>query len=345
MGMARKYSSRKGSKIEPAVQTMTFKFDVPAQGGISSYIDLSQCASMLNRRFYRQGINWAVAGFKLASTPGQGFVTIAKLPNTWVLSNAWTKSFKAWQKMNNAALAENESVRPKFLDFKIYADAGHHTAGFTGNLLPYQTGPVAGPMTPGEWESSKIHVPYAGGGTPPGSVQELEMVAVGESFPGVSPITGANAVSLIEGYAASRALPNVVDPNVPGDNDDTSGTTPENWLSALFNEGTQQNAQVLTDMDLENNIAPYPFEGDGAHTDTMYPGGANYNSGLQIHDIEAVSNTTIGGTTRLKGGNFPCGLVNVVVTNTSNALQQYTMTIDLIPGNHRGYLCEPMGDM
>jgi hypothetical protein len=38
--------------------------------------------------------------------------------------------------MNREALAETESVAPKFLDFKVYADADHHEAGFAANLLP-----------------------------------------------------------------------------------------------------------------------------------------------------------------------------------------------------------------
>ena len=134
--MAKRNYSKKGRKIEPSVQTIVLSSSVVDPGTTGTfYCDLSQCASLLNRRFYRQGINWAVAGIKIL-TEGTGSITISKLPNTWVLSNAWTKSFKAWQKMNNEALAESESVRPKFLDFKIYADADHHALGYGQNLLP-----------------------------------------------------------------------------------------------------------------------------------------------------------------------------------------------------------------
>ena len=76
----------------------------------------------------------------------------------------------------------------------------------------------------------------------------------------------------------------------------------------------------------------------------MYPGGANQLSGLQIHDLENVTSTTIGGTTRLKGGNFPCGLVKISASNWSQ-VSTVTLIIDLIPGHHRGYLCEPMTEM
>jgi hypothetical protein len=312
--------------------TLTFNYDVNANP--NAFIDLSQVASLVNRRFYRQGINWAVAGFKVLTT-GTGQIQISKLPNTWVMSNSWEKSFRAWQRMNNEALAESESLRPKFLDFKIYADANHHQLGFDANLLPVSSG--LGVFTPGEWESSKLVIPNSGPPFTTGSVAGFELVAVGANNPGASAATGFDAKSLIEGYAASRALPDVVDPNVPLDADDYD----ENWMLALFNDGTRQDAEVVIDMTTENNIAPYPFEGSPGIIDTHYPNGANQGPGLQIHDVELVTATTIGGTTRLKGGNFPCGLVNIASTIQG----QITLQIDLVPGNHRGYLCEPMTEM
>ena len=155
----RKYSTKKRmNKIEPAVLTVPMNFQIPASAVTSNYVDLSQVASLLNRRFYRQGINWAVAGFKfLTSGSAIGSIQIQKLPNTWVMSNAWEKGFRVWQAMNNKALEESASVRPKFLDFKIYADFDHAVSGVGANLLPLSgTGAIA---TPGEWEMSKYAQP------------------------------------------------------------------------------------------------------------------------------------------------------------------------------------------
>jgi len=343
--MARRKSTR-GSKIQPAVQTFTFGFTASGGGAVTSnYIDLSQVASLMNRRFYRQGINWAVAGFKfLSASTFAGQISVNKLPNTWVMSNAWEKSFRTWTKMNNEALAETESVRPKFLDFKIYADASHHAAGFGANLLPISVNDhlAAGLALPGEWSPSKVSIPL---GTPadPTASAERELIAVGASYPG-NGASGLNAVSLIEGYAASRGLPNIADPNTPDDAADSVGNTPENWISAVFNEGNDQSSDVLEILIDENNIAPYPFENDGVHVDTMYPGGVNQLSGLQIHSIETVTGTTIGGVSRVKGGNFPCGLISIDALNEGDSAG-IIVQIDLVPGNHRGYLCEPMTEM
>jgi hypothetical protein len=337
MGMAkRKYSKR--SKIEPAVMTLTFA--TPGSGAARSYIDLSQVASLVNRRFYRQGINWAVAGFKVASQR-TGAVNIFKVPNTWVLSNAWEKSMRTWMKMNREALAQTESVRPKFLDFKIYADDTHHKAGYAANLLPLDSAGNA--ATPGEWKPSMIS--YPDNTTSTGITREAEFIAVGSSYNGAG-ASGEQAVSMIEGYAASRGLPNVLDPNTPDDAADAAGSFPENWMAAIFNEGTDQIEEVLEDLINDNNIAPYPFENDGVNLDTMYPGGANQLSALEWHDFVQIyeSNATNGiGIQRLKGGNFPCGLVCVDWTPDESA--NLIIQIDLVPGNHRGYLCEPMTEM
>ena len=339
MGMAkRKYSSK--SKIEPAVLTLPF---VLPDGAATSTIDLSQVASLVNRRFYRQGINWAVAGFKVIS-PGNatGSMSIAQLPNTWVMSNAWEKGMRSWTKMNREALAESPSVRPKFLDFKIYADDTHHSAGYDANLLPIDF--AGAPATAGEWEPSKFLIPDSTSAS--GAVYSREAVAVGANYPGAG-ASGLNAISLIEGYAASRGLPNILDPNTPDDAGNADGAVPQNWMSALFNDGTSQTEEVLEDMIAENNEAPYPFENGtnpagGTFTDTMYPGGANQLATLQYHDSAIISATTIGGVTTLKGGNFPCGLIRIAsVIDTPGTILQ----VNLVPGNHRGYLCEPMTEM
>ncbi len=336
-------------KIEPAVQTLNFFFSVPKASTTNATIDLSQCASLVNRRFYRQGINWAVSGVKVlndSAGPLDGSITIQKLPETWVMSNSWEKGFRAWQQMNNEALQESESIRPRFLDFKVYADTLHHTAGFGANLLPISS---VGAFAPGEWESSKIAVPTSG---TTGNATDFEVISVGPSFPGAG-VTTLDAVSLIEGYAASRGLPNVLDPNAPSDAEDVGPTgTPENWIGALKNEGTDQDKDILDRMvgtAAENNIAPYPFENDGVNTDTQYPNGANQGTGLQVHDTEYITGTTVGGTSRLKGGMFPCGLVRLVAVNNSPAqggdTLNFTVQLDLVPGSHRGYLCEPMTEM
>lgn len=338
-------------KIQPSELTVTVRSPFMNAGTSEAfYCDLSQIASLVNRRFYRQGLNWAVAGFKFLVGPGTiGYVNVQRLPNSWIMSNSWEKGMRNWLRMVNEATDESPSVKPRFMDFKVYADAEHHAKGFAGNLLPAN---AAGTATEGEWESSKIIIPDT---TLVGGTRTREVIATGDNYPGGSPVTGLNAVSLIEGYANSRALPNIVDPNVPDDMALTTGLAPENWLSAIFNEGTDQTEDVLEDAINENNQAPYPFEnGIDPNTglpfaDTMYPGGKNQLTGVMIHDQVSYSASTVGGQAFGKGGNFPCGLIKFTRTippaEEGGQAHDLIIQIDLVPGHHRGYMCQDMKDM
>lgn len=328
----RKARIPQGKKIQPAVKTMAF--NLPVLG--NSTIDLSQCASILNRRFYRQGLNWAVASFTFF-TQGNGSINIAKIPDTWVASNAWVKGFAAWNELNDRALAEVESIKPKFTDFKVFMDDVHHASGIAGNMLPVDAS--GNPAGVGEWDMSSMIIPNQAA---PGGSLDFEIVWTGANYPGAG-ASGKNAVSLVEGYAASRALPDIRDPNAPADAADTTGTTPENWISAIDNESSSQVDRVLTDLVDENNIAPYPFENDGTATDTQYPGGANQLPGLEVHDTLLVTGTTIGGKTTSHGSNFLGGLIRVDTAIDSG--ESVGMLVHLVPGPHRGYMCQKMQDV
>ena len=150
--------------MEPAVTTIYLETDAVAENTSESfYVDLSQVASLVNRRFYRQGINWVVGAIKIFSGVA-GTVTCMKLPQTWMMRNAYVKGMAHWMKMSNEALEETESIRPRFMDFKIYADKDHHLKGFAANLLPktFEVDNAAPPglvkltASPGEWEPSSI---------------------------------------------------------------------------------------------------------------------------------------------------------------------------------------------
>ncbi len=329
----RKARIPQGKKLQPSVKTMRFFLT----RGASQYIDLSQCASLMNRRFYRQGLNWAVAGFSLFTDTGTGEFVVYKIPDTWVASNAWEKGFHTWNELNDRALEEVESIKPKFTDFKVYMDGTHHAAGSGANLIPLDE--AGNPYTQGEWDYSSIVIPNQAA---PGSSLDFDIIWTGGNYPGVSPATGKNAVSLIEGYAASRALPDITDPNAPADAADTTGTTPENWISSIDNESSSQVDRVITDM-LEDNIrAPYPYENDGTATDTQYPGGANQAPGPEVHDAVFITATTVGGKTSIPGSNFQGGLIKVANTiNDGNIV----LLVHLVPGPHRGYMCQKMQDV
>ena len=109
----------------------------------------------------------------------------------------------------------------------------------------------------------------------------------------------------------------------------------QNWLRQMFDVGNDTSEITDNATDRNDNL-PYP--------QVDYPGGEVQAPTLQTHDFSFITTSTIGGTTRLKGGNFPCGLMRfdwIPSDTTSNIRIQ----IDLVPGTHRGYLCEPMTEM
>jgi len=354
--MAKRSVVHKPKKLQPAELTFNFRLPTHSEVGNSRQnLDLSQVASLLNRRFYRQGLAWAVAGFTLhtnALASQIGSFTVRKLPTTWVMSNAWEKGFRTWKKMNDDALEGTESVRPRFMDFKIYADTAHHQNGFENNMLPFVKD-SAGAFhiaDPGEWEASTMEIPDNLSGT--GASQHREIIAVGANYPGASVNTGLNAVSLVEGYSNSRSLPAVNDPHSPVESSDVDGSQPQNWIAAVSNEGIQQTEDVLEALTTENNQAPYPFEGgeippgSGAHwAGTQYPAGPDQLPSLVMHDQVSVSvepQSFSHSRRTIPGGVFPCGLIQF---SYSSALNNAILQVHLVPGEHRGYMAKPMTDL
>lgn len=325
---------RTSTNIQPAVMTITSSTPTVGAGATGSfYMDLSQVASLLNRRFYRQGLNWAVAGFKMITATGvSGLVTIKQLGNTWVISNSWEKAFRAWNKQQMESVEDSgaESAVARFRDFKIHADPEHVTAGFANNLLPFDGQlPIAQPYAVGEWESSLIVVPNSvDDGT--GSIvepREWKLHMCGTNFHSAVPL---GSRGIIEGYADSRAYPQSPDPVSPA----VDGTN--NWLARMFDVGADI-SEILDNATDRNDNLPYP--------QVDYPGGETQAPTMQIHDIVGISGTSIGNMSRAKGGNFPCGLVRIDFQNTGDLAGNLALQIDLVPGNHRGYLAEPMTEM
>lgn len=305
-------------KIEPAVKTI--QFTLPGDTTYS-YIDLSECASIVNRRFYRQGLNWAVAGFTIiASDLDSGRVTINRLPSTWCVSNAWEKMFRAWKRQQDEALEDGtqESVKARYNDFKIYMDQAHFDAGSAANLTPVGSVPL--PYLEGEWNYSQVVVPNhpsTGSGN-----WEPYLQMLGGQPAGTDPAS----IGLIDAYANSRSVPQSPDPSVPTG----VSTGGENVLKRIFDVGGD-NDQVLDNVIEKNDELPYDQE--------VYPG----QTGDQSENVGVMqfTNTSIGSMSRIKGGSFPCGLIQIQGSLTQDAV----LYVHLVPGSHRGYLCEPMTEM
>jgi len=324
--MARR-KARKGAKIQPAVKSLFFG-SVPVG---TSYIDLSLAASIVNRRFYRQGLNWAVAGFTFHTTQGNaGRCFINKIPDTWISSNAWHKSFLMWQKMNDQILDDQPSVKPRYLDFKVNMDYNMSQSGALQTTVPAVNNDILLPTfsdgalpTPGEWTYSQLTIPNDPGS---GAVTDWDIHFVGaDGGPGTSK-------GLIDGYSLSRARPNPNEPNV------VDQSVNQGWMTLLFDDGDQL-PELLENLQNDNDSPPYPVGNPGSALE-YYPGSATQLASPSFHAKMETSATTIGGTTQVRGSTFQCGLIQL-----SNDIENLSVQVHLVPGPHRGYMCQKMQDV
>jgi len=330
-----KRKNRSMKKIEPAVTTLSFS--VPVSG--KSFIDISRAASAVNRRFYRQGLNWAVADMTFTLTgSGSGTLTVSKIPQTWVAANAWQKTQAHWLSQQNEDLKEAgaESAIAAFRDFKIYLDTDMTTATTQTSyntpvdgdiLLPHDGGSMIGGIvttsliTEGEWDYSEIVVPNAGGVA--GNTVEYTLHMLGDNN------FGGNSRGIIDGYSNSRAYPQSPDPSSPFLHNN------DNFFQQMVDVGADTSEIIQNATDKNDNL-PY----DQVH----YPGGDSNFRGAEVVGYGFLNNgaTTAAGQTRISGTNFPCGLIRIDSSLDGGFLN---LTMRLVPGSHRGYLCEPMQDM
>jgi hypothetical protein len=326
--MARRKSSRM-KKVQPAIYELYIPTGVIPQkvgdtaGELQQYIDLSQVASIVNRRFYRQGLNWAVGSFTLLTQAGMtGSFSISKIATNWQTGGAWEKTFRSWKAQQDKALEEMgaEDTKGAFNDYKIHMDTGHVSAGFGANLLPYGAGVgtavAATPFVSGEWQHSEVVIPNDGA---VGVTNEYAVKMYGTS--------DASAKSILGGYVFSRARPQSPAPDTPSVN--------TSWLNELNDVG-DNNDEIVVNATDRNDELPYNA--------TLYPGQSGNGEGAQFHHVSFISPTTVGGSTHIQGGNFPCGLIRLDMVNETSTAQNVILQINLVPGPHRGYLCEKMED-
>jgi len=321
----------KARALQPAV--MKLNFAIP-HGIQTSYCSISHCVSRLNRRFYRQGLNWAIANVKITQLPasavGSGATCyVNSLPHTWSTANSWMKSYSLWKKQQDDALAltDSEETVARFRDFKISMETGHTvgtdlspvSVGPGRSVGPFQTGLLSGQqIDPSEeWIGSQIVVPNDGAA---GVNTEYLLHMVGADT--------ATSKGIIQGYADSRAVPQSPDPVGPD--------IQLSWMQEMFDVGFD-NQFVTNNAQARNNELPYDQD--------AYPGGST--NFIELENQGYNLNRSTVGLNVYNTGPFtaPCGLLrfdfldDTVIAGSTN---MNMITVTLVPGNHRGYLAETM---
>jgi len=326
--MARNKARRKrGGSLKPAQLNLVYKL---SSG--HSYIDLAQDLSMVNRRLYRQGKVYAVAGVSYLFTPAGSdplplptdlsvvALTVFTAGDTWSVQNSHTKGKALWNQMNRLVLKDNPSIKGTWHDFKVRLDDHHQAAG---NAVVVDADGNA--VLDGEWDYSTFVMPQHEVDPVTGlplAADEFTSHLIGENT--------ATSKGLVKAYAESRATVQPVDPAVPA-------TMSTSFFNLLTDTGSQEPelADVIEDA---NDQPPYH--------ETSYPGGASNADApwLQQSTIASVG-APVG---RIPGFQAECGLVKVNLQGLdtrgeTKSMSDVVVIFHLMPGNYQGVLAENMG--
>lgn len=321
-------AAKKKSKT-PAVRYLRYNLTNSETPGTetSHFIDLARDLSAINRRLYRQGRDYHVKRVSIVSsntiaatswidydglpgtdniTQNAGRITLATVPDSWMVRNAWRRGFEMWNKMNKLVFSQVDSgtLKPKFHDFKIRGIGAY--APSPTYETPVDNGGNA--LALGEWSYSSIVSPD---GTT--STDAFNLHLLGDHIGSAGSRT---SVGLVKSYAETRATVDVNEPN-------TAHVNTDDPLLNLFDDGTQ------VDEIADNLLA---IGEDTPYSVGTYPGETgNMPQPLVVHQ------TTLGadGRTTVGGFNAICGLLEVEITSPIPN-DVYSVLVELAPGNYRG---------
>lgn len=313
------------AKLQPAVRHLRYilTHNPDGNGDDSHFIDLAKDLSAVNRRFYRQGKEYHVAGVTIHDTDANPtWVKIGVAPNTWVTRNAWYKGFKLWTAMNEQVTEEPTAtmITPKYHDFKVYLNRNHRTHEQAGTDVSGPRDLYENEVGVGDWDYSSYFLPAEGGSASPDH-DETAITLLGPSDGSLGAFT---TVGLIAGYEQTRAAPATQEPFLPH-----GGTVDQSWMTNLFDTGDTFDdiTESLTD---DNDAPPYAIYD--------YPGGANVgttNAWTGPAMVGQAFTTSTFNVSRIGPFSAICGLIEIVTRNTSSP-NTIGVTIELMPGRYKG---------
>lgn len=314
------------------------------------FVDIAQCLSLVNRKMYRQGMQYAIQDLEMFSN-GTNSAFIYRLPTTWVIANAWEKCMRNWMEQQDDAADEAglESLKARYRDFKIYMDPLHAIAGVSGNALPLYWGgdsaasPPTGIGVPSslpsdvsyKWDISEIVIPNDGS---VGNTTERTFHMVGDD----TAVTTPDSVSMVKAYAESRSRPHSYDPNTVGPSTNEGGI-----LGEMFDVG-DDDSEIIQNLRVENFSPPYPV-GDFTSSE-FYPGGSQFTTGaisyVGLETIMTNRNTASSGgalsTTYAPGFLANCGLLMITIVHGDVAPTTIRFKVGLANGQYKGVAARSM---
>lgn len=300
---------------------LTFKLSNVKSGEF--YIDIAQAMSMVNRKLYRQQGLWHVHGACVyvednAAAPSTGVIyefAIGGAPRTWVTRNSLVKGFKAWQEQQKRGMdASSESIKPTWMDFKVWLNDNHRT---TGNTTPTSGHMFGGddPYDAGEWSPAVLCWEDIDSTVVPPTIstRETQLHILG-------PDNGNTNVGLIAAYQNSRAVVQSPDPLLP--------TAVASNIYVKSEEPINEVAvELVKNLDEQNDEPPY--------SQLSYPGGAANGNEPLLYAFATNANT-VKRKVSLNGFAAPNGLLECQF-NTAAAGATCDLWLQLFVSHREAY--------
>jgi len=308
--------AKKYKKTTPTQTRLVFDFTEEQSGG---YIDLAQCLSAINRRFYRQGVYYYVNSFEVQNLE-EGYVDLFVAPDTWMTKNAWNRAFGTFQQMN----AQSDTPRPKYHDFKVFLDNNHRVdlAGGTQNLMPSGIAGIGAGTTETIWTDEWQYSQFVSmvDRTPESDTPNQFNIHVVGPHSGTGP-SDYNSIGMISSYSASRSYPDPDgEPTLPSGNDDDP-------LTQLFQASEVHAVEEISEhLDVSNDETPY-------NGDYYFGSGDKHLVPLRRMQTGAAST---GRSHEISGACVPFGLIRVA----STYITDWRLIINVASGTYNGVYAE-----
>lgn len=283
------------------------------------YVDLARHLSAMNRRLYRQGMQYHIANIAIHDSQGDAYVKFCTLPNTWTTKAAWTNGFRLWKRQRALAQSGGTKLTGKWSDFKVYMTDGHRDTGTTD--VPKFTDIENDTLAYGEWD-------YA------------DLMAVDDDGTGTDGfylhMMGQNNGSLPNGTCVSAGLLAGLEDAMQQPQEDP--VVPDTANVGLFNIMSRDGSDTELVNDLvgivedDNTLPPY--------SQTLVPGAkTNCGDAWQVRELHLGS----GGAApsgMVGGFEVPLGLL-LVETKSSTEDNTIGIVIEMVPGKYKGVQAEP----
>jgi len=296
--------AKKYNKTSPTVLRLSFV----GSGGDTRYIDIARALSVINRKFYRQGVYYYVNSVELYNNE-DGIVDLHTLPDSWVTKNAWNRGFGIYQDMTKLS----ETPRPKYHDFKVRMTPAH-TEYTTMDPEMFGDDSTHVSISPDEWEYSRMTTMHSDGGLPDNF--QLTMLGNHDGNQG-----NRSSVGLIKSYAETRSQPDPSgSPLVPA----SVSTDP---LNNLFDASSDNAVEAIsTNLNADNDETPYVHD--------EYIG----ESASHMQQVARLATTAIAGrVAKASGFCAPMGLICVDPQATGTT---YRIVLNLAAGTYHGVYAE-----